>query len=106
MSDEKEYVWVKYRTLHSSGTGPWYFEEVLKIDPMVHHWNDQDFLNYLAEQYAEKHNTYSEHFRGAECEFATPSPEFLKKHILNLKDQIHNRYDAIIRAHKLINEIK
>ncbi len=102
----KDYIWIKCRTLHSSGPSAWRYKEVVTDYDKDDEKSMEDFLDYQAELWAEEYNTHSEHFRGAEAEFETPCNEYLKGKIQIVQRSIKNKKEYIARMKKLIKENK
>lgn len=92
MSDETKYIWVRFRTKHSSGYGYWDYAEFAYTGNA-----DAEYLQECLEQLNNEHTTDSEHWRGVEGDFVDHPP------ISTLKD---SREDARERAKELLAEVE
>lgn len=99
MSDTK-YVWLRFRTRHSSGPGNWQYEEMAidaKEDP-----DDEDVLQRLLETVHNEHTTDSEHWRGVEGDIvAHPPKSVLRNEWSNMTESISRLAAAVLRNEAL-----
>lgn len=93
------YVWIKFRTLHSSGPSQWEYRE-FAFEPEV---SDEVNLKEALNEIGEERCTYSEHWRGVEGEIENPPVEYLKRHKASLGVRAEEIAQAQARTEALIN---
>lgn len=93
------YVWIKFRTMHSSGPSQWEYLEVAFEPEVPDEVNLKEALNEIGEARC----TYSEHWRGVQGEIENPPVEYLEKHKRSLVRQAEEIAAAQVRAQALID---
>lgn len=98
---KNKYVWLRFRTKHSSGPGYWQYEEfVLGADEDP---EDENILKRLLHEVHDNHCTHSEHWRGVEGDIVPCPPQSVLRlrrgEDMNAIDRLHA---AVSRASDLI----
>lgn len=98
------FVWIKYRTMHSSGPSGWKHREVSLPENEVSETSEA--FKDLMESLNDELSTHSEHWRGVEVAIENPPVEWLEKHIEHTRVRALELYDAWDRAGRLLNDLK
>ena len=92
MADQYTFKWVRIRTRHASGDGPWEFREVsvpAKLaKPSRRAELDVWFRDEMAPEINDELSTQSEHWRGIDWDWAPLPRHFMEGRIKNLKDRL------------------
>jgi len=96
------FVWVKFRSKHSSGPGQWHWEEVEFDTPNP---TEKQLVSWLEEKDYEW-NTGSEHWRGMEGFFEEPPLKEAEKNVVYAASDILRAQARLERGKALLARLK
>lgn len=108
MLDSFNFVWVRYRTMHSysSGYGDWCWEEfVFPAECTTAKQQNKFFREEIIDDLKDRLSTGSEHWREIEWEIIPVPQHIVMKHISRLRRKIETLTEDVKRLESTVDEL-